>query len=208
MWSGSNTCVLSNSNCVFDYLQKWGYFSRRDDLQSLGLRLCVCCWSSPLNSTLNGVSFSSSDSPFCLLMFGCLFSLSLKRCLTVPIYDNRPLTVYRNNCTVTRRAESRSLLQHVAFSQAFFFFFSTFFSDYLQEQESRPPACWLTTAWRGLHGGREQGRAVKCYRNSWLKRGNGRYITSSIDTDRVGARLNCSSSGRLDYGHRVVTPVP
>lgn len=28
-----------------------------------------------------------------------------------PIYNNRPLIVYRNNHTVTRRAESRSLLQ-------------------------------------------------------------------------------------------------
>lgn len=43
-------------------------------------------------------------------MFGCVFSLSLKSCLTVAIYDNRPLIAYRNNRTVTRRAESRSLL--------------------------------------------------------------------------------------------------
>ncbi len=139
-------------------------------------------------------------------MFGCLFSLSLKCCLTVPIYDNRPLNVYRNNCTVTRRAESWSLLQPVAFFSSLFFLS---LSDSLQEEEeSRPPADWLTLGGVGCEaGGRERGRAVKCYRNSWLKRGNGRYRTSSIDTDRVGARLNCSSS-RLDYGHRVVTPVP
>lgn len=82
-------------------------------------------------------------------------------------------------------------------------------SDYLQEgEESRPPADWLALGGVGCEaGGRERGRAVKCDRNSWLKRGNGRYRASSIDTDRVGARLNCSSS-RQDYGHRVVTPVP
>lgn len=94
------------------------------------------------------------------------------------------------------------------------FFSSLFFSpssDSLQEEEeeeSRPPADWLMLGGVGWQaGGRERGRAVKCYRNSWLKRGNGRYRTSSIDTDRVGARLNCSSS-RLDYGHRVVTLLP
>lgn len=148
---------------------------------------------------MKGVSFSSNDS-LCLLMFGCLFSLSLKCCLTVPIYDNRPLNVYRNNCTVTRRAESWSLLEPVF----------SLFSDSLQEEEeeSRPPGDWLTLGGVGCEaGGRERGRAVKCYRNSWLKRGNGRYITSSIDTDRVRARLNCISS-RLNYGHSVVTPVP
>lgn len=156
---------------------------------------------------MKGVSFSCNDS-LCLHMFGCLFSLSLKCCLIVPIYDNRPLNVYRNNCTVTRRAESRSLLQSVAFvffPQAPPFLFNSLQEE--EEEESRPPAPWLTLGWRGLWaGGREQGRAVKCYRNSWLKRGNGRYITSSIDTDRVGARLNCSRC-RLDYGHHAVTPV-
>lgn len=65
-------------------------------------------------------SLSASEAPFdCSCLY--LFSLSLKCCLTVPIYDNRLLSVYRNNCTVTRRAESRSLRQPVAFSQAFFF---------------------------------------------------------------------------------------
>lgn len=85
-------------------------------------------------------------------MFGCLFSLSLKCCLIVPIYDNRPLNVYRNNCTVTRRAESRSLLQSVAFvffPQAPPFLFNSL-QEEEEEEESRPPAPWLTLGWRGL----------------------------------------------------------
>lgn len=112
---------------------------------------------------MKGVSFRINDS-LRLFMFGCLFSLSLKCCLSVPIYDNRPLNVYRNNCTVTRRAESRSLRQPVAFSQAFFF---SFFNSLQEEEESRPPADWLTLGGVGCKaGGRERGKAVKCYRNS------------------------------------------
>lgn len=100
---------------------------------------------------MKGVSFSCNDS-LCLRMFGCLFSLSLKCCLIVPIYDNRPLNVYRNNCTVTRRAESRSLLQSVAFvffPQAPPFLFNSL-QEEEEEEESRPPAPWLTLGWRGL----------------------------------------------------------
>lgn len=72
-------------------------------------------------------------------MFGCLFSLSLKCCLTASIYDNRPLTVYRNNRTVTRRAESLSLLQ--PYSSFCFLVFSFFFT---RKQESQPPVDPLT----------------------------------------------------------------
>lgn len=81
----------------------------------------------------------------------------------VPIYNNRPLIVYRNNHTVTRRAESRSLLQ------PFFFFLFSFLmlglvsplsSDSLQEDDdaaaSRPAADWLKRAGVGcVAGGRE-----------------------------------------------------
>lgn len=81
----------------------------------------------------------------------------------------------------------------LAFSQPF---------DSLTRRRRVTATCRLVNTLGGVGceaGGRERGRAVKCYRNSWLKRGNGRYWTSSIDTDRVGARLNRSSS-RLDYG--------
>lgn len=45
--------------------------------------------------------------------------------------------------------------------------FSFFLFESLQEDN------WLTLGGVGL-GGRESGRDVKCYRNSWLKRGSGR----------------------------------
>lgn len=63
-------------------------------------------------------------------------------------------------------------------------------SDCLQEgEESRSAVHWLTLGGVGCRaGGRERGRTVKCYRNSWLKRGNGRYRTSSIDTDLSGGK--------------------
>lgn len=101
---------------------------------------------------MKGVSFSITDSHR-LLMFGCLFSLSLKCCLTVPIYDNRPLNVYRNNCTVTRRAESWSLRQPVAFSQAFFFSLSLFLLWLFTRRRRVTATCWLVNAgWRGMRG--------------------------------------------------------
>lgn len=129
---------------------------------------------------MKGVSLSYNDS-------FRLFSLSLKCCLTVSIYDNRPLSAYRNNSTVTRRAESWSLLQPVTF---FFSHPPPKSSDCLQEgEESRSAVHWLTLGGVGCRaGGRERGRTVKCYRNSWLKRGNGRYRTSSIDTDLSGGK--------------------
>lgn len=148
---------------------------------------------------MKGVSFSCNDS-LRLPVFGCLFSLSLKCCLTVPIYDNRLCT----ETIVTRRAESWSLLRSAAFSLVFFSFFLTL---YKKKKSHGHLLFGLALGGVGCAaGGRERGRTVKCYRNSWLKRGNGRYRTSSIDTDWVGARLNGSSS-RLDYGHRVVTPL-
>lgn len=84
-------------------------------------------WSSPLNNAHKKGSVPSAMTPSAC---GCLFSLSLKCCLTAPIYDNRPLIAERNNCTITRRAESRSLLQSSAsFSQ------DTFFSSLTLYQE-------------------------------------------------------------------------
>lgn len=102
---------------------------------------------------------------------------------------------------VTRRAESWSLLWSVASSQAFS-------QDSLQEEEeSRPPAVWFSVGRRGLWGWWSRAREdCQMLQKLMTKRGNGRYRTSSIDTDWVGARLNCSSC-RLDYGHHVVTPV-
>lgn len=50
-----------------------------------------------------------------------------------------------------------------------FFSHACFFSDALQEEEEsrRPPANWLMLGGVGREaGGRERGRAVKCYRNS------------------------------------------
>lgn len=113
-------------------------------------------------------------------------------------------SLYRNNCTVTRRAESLSLLQPIAplFSCLFF----------LYKKTGVTATCGLVyTLVGGVGrevGGREQGRAVKCYRNSWLKRGNDRYATSSIDTEWVGVRLSqqqqsglCSHSSAITAFH-------
>lgn len=102
----------------------------------------------------------------------------------------------RSVCTETIVLLPEGLNHNLSFSLLLFLKPSFYFSsDSLQEEESWPPADWLRLGGVGcVAGGRERGRAVKCYRNSWLKRGNGRYITSSIDTDRVGARLNCNAA--------------
>lgn len=134
-------------------------------------------------SCMKGVSFSSAHC----LMSVCLISLSLK-CFTVSIYENRPLNVHRDDCTLTRKAESWPLRRPAVFPKAFLLFLC----NSLQEEKSRPPDNWLITGVGCEAGGPERGRAVKCCSNSWLKRGNGRYNTSSIDTHWVGARLNRS----------------
>lgn len=120
----------------------WFHFPNRTDCIFFEQKTSICSWSSPLKSTHERVCFSSH-----LLLIGCLFSLSLKCCLTVPIYDNRPLIEYRNICSVTIRAESCSL------SQALHVQFLCFFSNSLQEdEESQPPADWLIPGGRGLRG--------------------------------------------------------
>lgn len=120
-------------------------FSKRDRLQLFSelKKTPSTAGVPPLKITHERVCFSSH----LLLIFGCLFSLSLKCCLTVPIYDNRPLIEYRNICSVTIRAESCSL------SQALSVQFLSFFSNSLQEEEeSQPPADWLMLGRRGLRG--------------------------------------------------------
>lgn len=112
------------------------------------MKASICCRSSPLNILQERGQFQQHRLP-CLLMFGCLFSLSLKCCLTVPIYDNRPLSVHRNNCTVTRRAESRSLLQPVAFYQALLLLLLWLFT----RRRRVMATCRLVEAgWCGLRG--------------------------------------------------------
>lgn len=64
---------------------------------------CIGSWSSPFDRRTWKRSASVAVTPLSLI------ALSLKRCLTVSIYDNRPLRAYWNNSAVTRRAESWSL---------------------------------------------------------------------------------------------------
>ena len=138
-----------------------------------------------------GVSFSGTDSPAC----SCLGVYSHFPWSVVSLYLF--MITARSVCTETIVLLPEGLNHDPSFSLLLLIKPSFYFSSgsLQEEEESWPPADWLRLGGVGCEaGGRERGRAVKCYRNSWQKRGNGRYITSSIDTDRVGARLNCSAA--------------
>lgn len=103
---------------------------------------CTGSWSSPIDRRTWKGSASAAVTPFSLI------ALSLKRCLTVSIYDNRPLRAYWNNSAVTRRAESWSLswasptlpttLHHPAFSL------------FTRRRGGDAADALVNTGWRGL----------------------------------------------------------
>lgn len=137
-------------------------------------------------------------------MFGCLFSLSLKCCFTVPIYDNRPLNVYRNNGTVTRRAESQFLLQPVAFSQALLFDLLWLFT---RRRRVMATCRLVDTGWRGLwvwwsraREGCQMLQKLMTEKRKWQ-------IHNFLYWHRSSGGKTQLWCSRLDYGHHVVTPV-
>lgn len=142
-------------------------------------------------SYIKGFRFSSNNSLAC----SCLGVYSHFPWSVVSLYLF--MITARSMCTETMGQLLEELNHNSSFSLLHFLkpFFSISCDSLQEEEESWPLADWLTLGGVGCEsGGRERGRAVKCYRNSWLKRGNGRYITSSIDTDQVGARLNCGAA--------------
>lgn len=161
--------------------------------QRLHLLLNFPLWT----SDMKGVQCSNSDS-LCLLMFGCLFSLSLKCCLIIPIYDNRLL--YRNNCTVTRRAESQSLLHALALSHA------CSFPLFWRFTRRVTATCWLANN-------------VGC-KTWWSRAREACQMVQKLMTEKRKRQIKNflywhrsewgqdSTESWLDYGHYVVTTVP